>query len=83
MRRLLELAPKLGSPFSGRRLRPSALLDLDSVEAAGPFAAESKADLQSSPGRLGVRGLPANGFYSNNYVKLLNYAHQWNLNLSC
>ena len=63
MRRLPELAPELTSPFSWRRLRPSALLDLDSLfllAATGPFDAESKADLQSSPERLGVRGLSAN-----------------------
>ena len=30
------------------------------LPATGPFEAESKADLQSSPERLGVRGLSAN-----------------------
>jgi hypothetical protein len=40
-------------------MRPSALLDLDSLEPTGPFDEASKADLQSSPGRLGVRGLSA------------------------
>ena len=59
MRRLPELAP-LASPFSYRRPRLSALLDLDSFceldRSAEPFAAALKADLQSSLDWLGLCG---------------------------